>query len=135
MQAYILAHDLGTSGDKATLFDEEGTLVASATTPYPTHYFNGNWAEQESEDWWRAVAESSRRIAAGIDPRLIKAIGFSGQMMGCVCVDAQGRSLRPAPRLEGLIRATVERAAYFNRPAPRAHLYFAPSTATGISGE
>ena len=96
MQAYILAHDLGTSGDKATLFDEEGTLVASATTPYPTHYFNGNWAEQESEDWWRAVAESSRRIAAGIDPRLIKAIGFSGQMMGCVCVDAQGRSLRPA---------------------------------------
>lgn len=28
---YILAHDLGTSGNKATLFSEEGSLVASVT--------------------------------------------------------------------------------------------------------
>ncbi|MGA2545475.1 MAG: xylulokinase [Rectinemataceae bacterium] len=96
MEGYLLAHDLGTSGDKATIFDLNGRLVASATTPYETRYFNNNWAEQDPEDWWRAVAESSRRIVAGIDPRLIKAIGFSGQMMGCVCVDARGRPLRPA---------------------------------------
>ena len=96
MEGYLLAHDLGTSGDKATIFDENGRLVASATTPYETRYFNNNWAEQDPEDWWRAVVVSSRRIVAGIDPRLIKAIGFSGQMMGCVCVDARGRPLRPA---------------------------------------
>ncbi len=96
MEGYLLAHDLGTSGDKATIFDLDGRLVASATTPYPTHYFNNNWAEQEPEDWWRAVVESSRRIVAGIDPRLVKAIGFSGQMMGCVCVYARGMPLRPA---------------------------------------
>jgi xylulokinase len=96
MEGYLLAHDLGTSGDKATIFDLNGRLVASATTPYETRYFNNNWAEQDPEDWWRAVAESSRRIVAGIDPKLIKAIGFSGQMMGCVCVDARGRPLRPA---------------------------------------
>jgi xylulokinase len=96
MEGFLLAHDLGTSGDKATIFDLNGRLVASATTPYETRYFNNNWAEQDPEDWWRAVAESSRRIVAGIDPKLIKAIGFSGQMMGCVCVDARGRPLRPA---------------------------------------
>ena len=28
---YILAHDLGTSGNKATLFREDGTLVGSVT--------------------------------------------------------------------------------------------------------
>ena len=28
---YILAHDLGTSGNKATLFDESGLLIASRT--------------------------------------------------------------------------------------------------------
>jgi xylulokinase len=36
---YILAHDLGTTGNKATLFDTEtGTAVASAFEPYPTAY-------------------------------------------------------------------------------------------------
>lgn len=114
MEAYLLAHDLGTSGDKATLFDAEGRLVASATTPYATHYFNGNWAEQDPEDYWRAVAESSRRISAGIDPRLIKAIGFSGQMMGCVCVDREGRALRPAI-LYCDQRGTAEEAAILSK--------------------
>ena len=26
---YLLAHDIGTSGDKATLFAEDGTLIGS----------------------------------------------------------------------------------------------------------
>jgi xylulokinase len=107
MPRYILAHDLGTSGDKATLFTEEGRLVKSYTRSYSTHYFNGNWAEQDPEDWWKAVVESTRRIVEGIDPADVAAIGFSGQMLGCLCVDTQGRPLRPS-----LIycdqRATVE---------------------------
>lgn len=41
---YILAHDLGTSGNKATLFSEEGSLVASVTQHYPVYYSNGNSA-------------------------------------------------------------------------------------------
>ena len=38
---YILAHDLGTSGNKATLFDESGLLIASRTAAYPTDYAVG----------------------------------------------------------------------------------------------
>jgi xylulokinase len=96
MEGYLLAHDLGTSGDKATLFTTDRRLVKSVTVPYSARFFNGNWAEQDPEDWWKAVAESTRRIVQGIDSGAIKAIGFSGQMMGCVCVDREGRSLRPA---------------------------------------
>jgi xylulokinase len=70
--------------------------VKSATIGYGSDYFNNNWAEQNPEDWWNAVKEASRRIVAGIDPAEIAVIGFSGQMMGCVCVDAAGRPLRPA---------------------------------------
>jgi sugar (pentulose or hexulose) kinase len=36
MATTLLAHDLGTTGDKATLFDEKGALLASAFAPYPT---------------------------------------------------------------------------------------------------
>ena len=50
MPDYLLAHDLGTSGNKSTLYTPEGRLVASVTCSYPTHYFNGNWAEQDPED-------------------------------------------------------------------------------------
>lgn len=97
--ACILAHDLGTSGNKATLFDGEGRLIAGAFEPYPTTYPQPNWAEQEPADWWRAVSVSTRRLLAeaaalGYSPAAIAAVGFSGMMMGCLPVDGQGRPLR-----------------------------------------
>ena len=33
MGAYILAHDLGTSGNKATLFSTDGKLIGSRVEP------------------------------------------------------------------------------------------------------
>ncbi len=35
MARLILAHDLGTSGNKATLFDEAGHMAASVFGEYP----------------------------------------------------------------------------------------------------
>ncbi len=96
MTTYLLAHDLGTSGNKATLFTADGQLVASRTSSYPTRYFHGNWAEQEPEDWWRAVCSTSRELVADIDPGRIACVALSGQMMGCTPVDARGRALRPS---------------------------------------
>ena len=96
MSRYILAHDLGTSGNKATLFTTEGRMVGSVTVPYDTHYFNNNWSEQEPEDWWRAVCSSTKALVQDVDARQIAVIAFSGQMMGCLCVDRDGRPLRPA---------------------------------------
>ena len=48
---YLLAHDLGTSGNKATLFSTDGQLVKSYVESYGCHYFNNNWAEQNPEEW------------------------------------------------------------------------------------
>ncbi len=96
MVKYLLAHDLGTSGNKATLFDTDGRLVKSVVHAYGTHYFNANWAEQNPRDWWRAVCESTRGILDGIEPERVVCVCFSGQMMGCVCVDEQGEALRDA---------------------------------------
>src|SRR5271157_1805085 len=96
MKQFLLAHDLGTSGNKATLFTEEGKLLGSFTVPYDTHYFNTNWSEQDPDDWWKAVCASTRALVQGIDTRELAVICFSGQMMGCLCVDREGRPLRPA---------------------------------------
>ena len=34
---YLIAHDIGTSGDKATLFNEQGSLLGSVTENYGAH--------------------------------------------------------------------------------------------------
>jgi len=95
---FVLAHDLGTTGNKASLFDQEGQVKASAFASYPTAYPRPNWVEQNPEDWWRAVCLSTRELlsASRVDPREIACITFSGQMMGCVPLDRQARPLRSA---------------------------------------
>lgn len=96
MGAYILAHDLGTSGNKASLFTAEGELIGSEVYAYGVCYFNGTWAEQDADDWWKAVCMTTAQLIrkTGTDPKDIAAVSFSGQMMGCLCVDREGRPLR-----------------------------------------
>jgi len=98
MKQYILAHDLGTTGNKATLYDAAGTLVRSAFCGYATDYAHTGWAEQNPDDWWRAVCDSTRALLreSGVGGDAIAAISFSGQMMGAVALDADARPLRPA---------------------------------------
>jgi xylulokinase len=98
MPEYLLAHDLGTSGNKATLYTPEGRLIASSTSSYPTRFFNANWAEQEPEDWWRAVCLSTTKLLAAsrCAPSDVAVVALSGQMMGCTPVDRLGNALRPS---------------------------------------
>ncbi len=98
MKNYIIAHDLGTSGNKATLFSEEGKLIASVLHSYDTHYFNEIWVEQDANEWWNAVCNSTQSLITktGINKEDIKVVSFSGQMMGCLCVDDRGIPLRPS---------------------------------------
>ena len=94
MEKLLLAHDLGTSGNKATLFGENGDLIASVNHEYPTHYAPGNIAEQSPDDWWEAVRITTNKLLEGREAGRVAGIAFSGQMMGCLCVDKQGRPLR-----------------------------------------
>ncbi len=92
----ILAHDLGTSGNKACIFDVEGNYIGSAYKTYPTYYDKVGYAEQDPEDWWEAVKSSTIEVIkdSGIDPADIEAMSFSAQSLGCVPVDEQGRLTR-----------------------------------------
>ena len=93
-ERYILAHDLGTSGNKATLYDEAGNLRCSAVCGYETRYPRDRFVEQDPEDWWRAVCKSTRDLMekAGIGPEAVLGVSFSGMMMGCLPVDGAGKA-------------------------------------------
>jgi xylulokinase len=98
MGQLILAHDLGTSGDKASLHDARGRLLASHSVHYPTDYGAGGKAEQDPADWWDAFCATSRALlaASGIDPADIACVVLSGQMMGAVLLDEHDQPVRPA---------------------------------------
>src|SRR5664279_1550720 len=97
-EKYILAHDLGTTGNKATLFDGQGKVKASFFCGYKTDYPRPNWAEQNPEDWWQAVCESTQELIkiAKIEPGDIACVSLCGHMMGCVAVDKSANPLRSA---------------------------------------
>ena len=98
MGQYILAHDIGTTGNKATLYDDQGSLLNSAFHGYATKYEQGGWAEQNPEDWWEAVCTTSHELLkiSDVGRDEIACIVFSGQMMGCVPVDKTGHPIRDA---------------------------------------
>jgi xylulokinase len=90
---YLLAHDLGTTGNKATLFDvDRGVVMTSTIEPYPTLYLQPGWAEQDPADWQRAIWQCTRRLIsqADIEPRAVAAVSFSGHMQCALLVDRQG---------------------------------------------
>lgn len=95
---YILALDLGTSGLKLAVTTPRGEIVGSATEPYPLHLLAGGGAEQDPEDWWRAVVRGTRRVltVAGVDAGRVVGVGCSAQWSGTVAVDRDGRPLMRA---------------------------------------
>ncbi len=98
MGAYIVAHDVGTSGNKAVLIDSEGQVLGSASAPYKVHYPYSDWAEQEPDDWWRAVTTTTRLVLAqcAVAPREVLAMVYTTQMLGIVPIGRDGAVLRRA---------------------------------------
>jgi len=95
----LLGLDVGTSGSRALLIDETGSVIASATeehedftSPQP------GWAEQSPDDWWRAtqVAVRAALTNASCSSSDIRGIGLSGQMHGSVLLGADDSIVRPA---------------------------------------
>jgi xylulokinase len=98
MKQFILAHDLGTTGNKASLYNAEGKLLGSSLSEYSTFFEHTSWAEQNPDDWWQAVCTSTKQLTkqTGTNKNDIACIVFSGQMMGCVPLDKNAKPLRNA---------------------------------------
>ena len=91
----ILTYDIGTSGNKCTIFNAGGGEVAQVNVPYETIYPKPGWAEQRPADYWHSVIKGTKALLDNnkFDAADIAIIGLSGQMMGCLPVSSDGEPL------------------------------------------
>ncbi len=90
---YIIAHDVGTGGDKAILADVRGRVITSSYQPYDVTFPSHGAAEQDPDMLWLAVVHTTRDLlsSSGIDPRDIIGIGISAQAFNLLPVDEKGQ--------------------------------------------
>ncbi len=90
--------DIGTSGAKSVLIDQDGNLLAWAGQEYPLDAPYPDWAEQNPQVWLDAAQNTLRQClqASRLAPDQVAAIGLTGQMHSLVCLDESGAALRPA---------------------------------------
>ena len=95
---YLIGLDIGTSGTKCILADDEGTVIASSTQEYPLYTPKPGWAEQDPQDWWDAVVRGLKVILgkADVNPADIAGLSYSGQMHGLVALDERLEVIRPS---------------------------------------
>ena len=93
---YLIGIDLGTSGTKTVLFDENGNTIKSHMVEYPMYQPQNGWAEQDPRDWYNAAVQTLRAVTDGIDASDIAGIGISGQMHSLVMLDENNDVIRPA---------------------------------------
>jgi len=115
MSQFIIAYDLGTGGNKASLFDLEGNCVVETFVTYPTHYPKAGWHEQHPDDWWAAVVESTRLLLeqSAVQPAQIACCAISGHSLGAVPLAADGTLLRTSTPIWSDGRAVPQTAQMF----------------------
>ena len=97
--AYLIGIDLGSTSLKAAVYDESGTMVASASRP--TERFNPDpdhpdWVIWKPEGIWSGTAEAIKEAVAKLDdPARIQGVAVTGMGMDGVPMTEDGRWLYP----------------------------------------
>ena len=96
---YILSLDLGTTGNRAILFDRQGNVVGQAYKELTQYYPQPGWLEHDAEEIWQEVSSCIQQVitAQQANPEEIAAIGLTVQRETCLLWDkTTGKPLHKA---------------------------------------
>jgi xylulokinase len=111
--------DLGTSGLKGIVIDDDQSILAEATAPLEVNRPFDGWSEQAPATWLDATDAVMRALGANLDLAAVRGIGLSGHMHGATLLNAAHEVLRPCI-LWNDTRSAVEAAALDADPRFRA---------------
>ena len=91
-----LGIDLGTSGVKATLIDDDQAIVGAGSAPLDVSRPQPGWSEQNPHDWIAAAEQAVGALRAANADALaaVRGVGLSGQMHGATLLDGRLRGER-----------------------------------------
>lgn len=90
----FLGIDIGTSGVKAVVIGEDGSVCGQGVARLTVSRPHGSWSEQAPEDWWRATEEAVLALSPDLRAR-VQGVGLAGQMHGATLLGEDDRPLRP----------------------------------------
>ena len=113
----LLGIDVGTTGVRAAVFADDGTLIADASVACPHDAPHPGWAEADPDAWWRAVGRALGEVALTAPLADVACVAVVGQAPTVVLMDAAGAVVRPAvlwldTRAEGEARELGTQAYY-----------------------
>ena len=95
---FYIAIDIGTTGCRSIVFDEQLHCMASSYREYDLLTPHEKWVEQDANLWWRLTQETVREAvqAASVDIDQVKGIAVSSQGITIIPVDKQLSPLQNA---------------------------------------
>ncbi len=100
MSKYAISYDIGTTGVKTCIFQLGDTikLVSDASAGYKLYVLPDGGAEQEPQEWWDAMCQTTKKVLekCDVDIKDICGISFCSQMQGVVLVDKDAKPIRRA---------------------------------------
>ncbi|WP_033069103.1 xylulokinase [Thalassospira australica] len=92
----FLGIDLGTSGVRLLLINEDGQPIGATERAYHAAHPHPGWSEQNPADWIAALEEAITELRDQ-HPQFsaLRGIGVAGHMHGATLIDYAGRPLRP----------------------------------------
>ncbi|MEC0586901.1 gluconokinase [Bacillus spizizenii] len=95
MTSYMLGIDIGTTSTKAVLFSENGDVVQKESIGYPLYTPDISTAEQNPEEIFQAVIQTTARITKQHPEKQISFISFSSAMHSVIAIDEKDQPLTP----------------------------------------
>ena len=93
----VIAVDCSTTAAKAIVTNRTGHVVGAGSHALDTASPAPHWFEQNATDWWDATDRAVRQALSDVaDLGAVAAICVTHQRESFVCLDADGRPLRPA---------------------------------------
>ncbi|MCB5198223.1 xylulokinase [Loktanella sp. TSTF-M6] len=87
--------DLGTSGLKGIVIDDNQRVLAEAVASLAVQRLHDGWSEQDPADWIAAAQQVMGGLRDQVDLSAVQGIGLSGHMHGATLLDSNDAVLRP----------------------------------------
>ncbi|MEQ8996329.1 MAG: glycerol kinase GlpK [Coleofasciculus sp. B1-GNL1-01] len=86
---YVLALDLGTTGNRAILFDKQGAIAGQVYQEFTQHYPQPGWLEHDPQEIWRDTRDCMQQVLKdkGVSASEIAAVGLTVQRETCLLWD------------------------------------------------